>query len=300
MTTGPGRRLRDRWSSQKAAIGVLLVAGGVINVARHGFAPLEAVWTLVVVLLLAWGADALIEIRTLLRRVDGRTPDLREVRDTSRRIAGSVGRMAPIVRALKESGVTAPPAQKKEKPKPAKPVKEAAPRQSGAAAFGRAATPGIAAETGWRALPEKIGKRSDAGVAYLAGSERELVADLGSRGLELVPGHGFGTLKARRPSVLVIDRQALYRGPWSGAEASYGLGLFQQIADIARWCNSESIPVYVLQNDAAPNVNTAELFALADAVFPHLSAEGFTDLPHSPEFAVLQQYGVARSNGRNS
>lgn len=115
----------------------------------------------------------------------------------------------------------------------------------------------------------------------------------------LVPGSRAMGVSIPPGSALVVERDALRNGPFSGAEAATGTGLLLEILDWFADARRAHVPVVLLDSRDASNVGTNLLRAGADVVLPlrERDCPALGPIPRSRVFTVLDQCALVATGG---
>jgi hypothetical protein len=254
----------------------------------------------------------LLEVRT--GRTATQVGEVREVRDTVRRVAGSVGRLSraqdergqataaaparPPAAAPTPARAPAPPATRAQ-PAPARKPAPATDESDLHLRYGRHTAPALGSEQEWQAiaqwLPHGPATVPAGVVAALAPPDtlRRLREVATVR--PLMPGYCLGTLERTPPRLVVVDRTGLAQGAWTGTELPVGFDLFGEVCEVAAWAKQRSVPLYWLDSPAPDAPLTAALRGLASVALPQ--DEGLLapwGAPGSEVVALLHSLAAAR------
>lgn len=221
-------------------------------------------------------------VETRAARAAVQTSEVREIRDLTRKIAGTVGRMA--------SGATT--ASSTQGPDRAALAERAARGEGLRQLVGRsAATPPPGSE-GWG----RLARRPLVGAPVAVVGEVEVVATLAAvaRVVVLRPGRAVATFDVEQPRAVVLDRAALATGAWFGVESPMGAALADELAEVSRRARAAGVTVYWLEAAGSEGPGTTRLRELADVLLPGETDPSGEGAPQSALRQALERLSEGR------
>jgi len=116
---------------------------------------------------------------------------------------------------------------------------------------------------------------------------------------DLLPGDELSALEHLEPGTMVlVDRAALFEGPWSAIEAATGTRLMAGLLPLLDAVRSQGGQVVLLDHARPRNVNTNLLVERSDVVLPDTTEldEALGEQPRSALMSVLQKVALRQTD----